>query len=52
MVQVLMVIIYAWGSALLFDEDLPGQQPLLRSRAELLYLLGLAPLELYCRYNF
>lgn len=46
-----MVIIYATGSALLFEEVLLGEQPLLRRRAELLFLLGLVPLELYCSFG-
>ena len=45
-----MVVIYTVGSTLLLQEVLPSEKPLLRSRVELLYLLGLVPLELYCRY--
>lgn len=46
-----MVIIYALGSIVLINEALPGDSPLLRSRIEFVYLLGLAPLELYCTFG-
>ncbi len=45
-----MVVIYAWGSAILLDEALPGDLPLLRT-AERVYLLGLIPLEVYCTFG-
>lgn len=49
--QVLIVIIYALGSVVLINEALPGDSPLLRSRIEFVYLLGLAPLEMYCTFG-